>query len=214
MPSLERQRAELVAHLRGQGIRDERVLAAIGRVPRDRFVPLEYADEAYADRALPIASGQTISQPFVVARMTELLALEREHRVLEIGTGSGYQTAVLAELAREVISIERHGELAAAATRLLAELGAVNVRVVVGDGTEGYPDAAPYDRVLITAAAPSVPAPLVEQCALGGRIVVPLGDQDMQVLTVVVRRDGLERREIESVKFVPLIGRHGFRLDG
>lgn len=208
-----KRRAELVAHLRRQGIGDERVLEAIGRVPRERFVPREYVDEAYEDRALPIASGQTISQPFVVARMTELLRAEPTHRVLEIGTGSGYQTAVLAQLVREVVSIERYPELAEGAGRLLGELAVHNVRIVVGDGTAGHPEGAPYDRVLVTAAAPRVPEPLLEQCAPGGRIVVPLGDRELQVLTVVVRRDGVETHEIEAVKFVPLVGKYGFPHD-
>lgn len=190
------------------------MLDTIGSVPRERFVPAEYAEEAYADRALPIASGQTISQPFVVARMTELLRVEPEHRVLEIGTGSGYQTAVLARLVREVVSIERYPDLADAAERVLAELGVRNVRLVVGDGTAGFPDAAPYDRILVTAAAPRVPEPLVQQCAVGGRIVVPIGDRELQALTVVVRRNGVESHEIEAVKFVPLIGKYGFPHDG
>lgn len=213
-PDYSRRRAALVEHLRREGIRDERVLAAIGSVPRERFVPPELAEEAYDDRALPIDWGQTISQPFVVARMTELLATRPEHRVLEIGTGSGYQTAILGRLVLEVISIERHAELADAARRRLEELGFTNVRIVAGDGTGGYVEGAPYDRILVTAATPSLPEPLVEQCATGGRIVAPVGGRDLQQLIVYVRQDGLQPHAVEAVKFVPLIGKHGFREDG
>lgn len=213
-PDHSRRRAALVEHLRREGIRDERVLAAIGSVPRERFVPSELAEEAYDDRALPIDWGQTISQPFVVARMTELLATRPEHRVLEIGTGSGYQTAILARLVAEVISIERHAELADAARRRLEELGFTNVRIVAGDGTGGHAEGAPYDRILVTAATPSLPKPLVEQCATGGRIVAPVGGRDLQQLIVYVRQDGLQPHAVEAVKFVPLIGKHGFREDG
>ena len=214
VPDLSRRRAALVEHLRREGIRDERVLAAIGAAPRERFVPPELVAESYDDRALPIASGQTISQPFVVARMTELLATRPEHRVLEIGTGSGYQTAILARLVAEVVSIERHPELAEDARRRLEDLGIRNALVVVGDGTEGFADRAPYDGILVTAATPRLPAPLVEQCARGGRIVAPIGGRDLQQLTVFVREDGLAPRPIETVKFVPLIGHYGFHENG
>ena len=208
----ESDRAALVEQLRRAGVRDDRVLDAMARVPRERFVPPELMPDAYADRALPIGSGQTISQPFIVARMTELLEPRPEHRVLEIGTGSGYQTAVLASLVSEVVSIERHARLAESASRLLGELGIANVRVVVGDGTEGFAERAPYDSVLVTAATPHVPAPLVAQCKLGGRIVAPVGGLDLQELTVFIRGPaGLERYAVEAVKFVPLIGEHGFR---
>ncbi len=205
------ERALLVEHLRRQGIRDARVLAAIGSVPRERFVPPELADEAYADRALPIPAGQTISQPFVVARMTELLEPEPDDRVLELGTGSGYQTAVLAVLVREVVSIERHAALSRAAEALLGELGVTNVRFVVGDGTKGYPEGAPYDGIVVTAAMPYLPEPLREQCADGGRIVAPVGDREMQDLTVFHKvGDDFRAYVVEPVKFVPLIGEHAF----
>lgn len=208
----ESARAVLVEQLRRAGIRDDRVLEAIARVPRERFVPPDLAPDAYADRALPIGSGQTISQPFVVARMTELLEPRPEDRVLEIGTGSGYQTAVLAALVREVVSIERHARLAESASRVLGELGIATVRVVIGDGTAGFAEGAPYDGVLVTAATPRLPEPLVAQCRMGGRIVAPVGGLDLQELTVFVRRpDRLERYAVEPVKFVPLIGEHGFR---
>lgn len=209
-----RRRAALVEHLRREGIRDERVLEAIGGVPRELFVPEELVDDAYDDRALPIAYGQTISQPFVVARMTELLDPRDGDRALEIGTGSGYQTAILARLVSEVVTIERHAKLADEARRRLESLGIRNVVVVIGDGTAGYAERAPYDRILVTAATPRVPAPLAQQCAPGGRIVAPVGSRDLQELTVFVREDGLAPRRVESVKFVPLIGEHGFKQDG
>lgn len=206
----ERERAALVSHLQRQGIRDERVLTVIGKVPRERFVPPELEPDAYMDRALPIGSGQTISQPFVVARMTELLRPRATDHVLEVGTGSAYQAAVLARLVRDVVSIERRPELAERAARLLEELGVKNVRVVVGDGTLGFAEAAPYDSAIITAATPKVPEPIVEQVRMGGRIVAPVGDREMQTLVVVTRRDGLERQGVEGVKFVPLVGKRGF----
>jgi protein-L-isoaspartate(D-aspartate) O-methyltransferase len=210
--AFSKDRQELVAHLRRAGIRNPRVLEVMGRVPREMFVPEELALEAYADRALPIGSGQTISQPFIVGRMTELLDPEPPDRVLEVGTGSAYQAAVLSQLAREVVSIERHPQLAERGRALLEELGITNVRVVVGDGTLGFVEAAPYDGVLVTAATPRVPEPLIDQCKIGGRIVAPVGDMDLQELIVLVKReDGFDRRSVETVKFVPLIGERGFR---
>ena len=209
-----RQREALVAHLRREGIRNDRVLDAMARIPRQRFVPIELADEAYADRALPIAWGQTISQPFVVARMTELLDPRPQDRALEIGTGSGYQTAVLAALVAEVVSVERHAELSDAARDRLAELGIANAILVVGDGSAGYAERAPYARILVTAATPELPQPLVAQCAPGGRIVAPVGDREVQQLTVYDRRDGLTRIRVEPVKFVPLLGEHAFKENG
>jgi protein-L-isoaspartate(D-aspartate) O-methyltransferase len=209
-----RERQDLVAHLRRSGIRNQRVLDAIGAVRRELFVPDELAWEAYADRALPIGAGQTISQPFIVARMTELLDPQPSDRDLEVGTGSAYQAAVLSRLAGEVVSIERHAELADRARALLGQLGIDNVRVVTGDGTLGYPEGAPYDGVMITAATPRVPEPLLEQCRIGGRIVAPLGDIELQELTILVKKEhGLDRRSVEAVKFVPLIGERGFRLN-
>jgi protein-L-isoaspartate(D-aspartate) O-methyltransferase len=204
--------AALLAELRRQGIRDERVLAAIGRVPRDRFVPEASRGEAWANVALPIGSGQTISQPFVVALMTEALALRGGERVLEVGTGSGYQAAILAELAGEVVSVERHAALAAEAERLLRDLGYANVAVQVGDGTGGWPPRAPYDRILVAAAGPRLPPPLVAQLRPdGGRMVMPVGEPQDQVL-VAVDRHGEETREqrLGPVRFVPLIGRAGW----
>jgi protein-L-isoaspartate(D-aspartate) O-methyltransferase len=204
----------MVEHLRREGIRNERVLHAIASVPRQLFVPDELADEAYADRALPIGSGQTISQPFVVARMSELLDPRPTDRALEIGTGSGYQTAVLAHLVAEVISVERRPELSEAARERLTRLGIANVTLVVGDGSTGYPPRAPYQRILVTAATPRLPQPLLDQCAPGGRIVAPVGDRDVQQLTVYDRRNGVTRVRVEPVKFVPLLGEHAFKEDG
>jgi protein-L-isoaspartate(D-aspartate) O-methyltransferase len=210
-----RDRQRLVSLLRREGVSNDRVLQAIGTIPRERFVPPELIEEAYEDRALPIGAGQTISQPFIVARMTELLEPSPEDRVLEIGTGSAYQAAVLAMLAREVISIERHPELAERGRSVLHDLGIENVRVIVGDGTLGYSDAAPYEGALITAATPAVPQPIVDQCRIGARIVAPVGGRELQELTVFTKReDGMDRRVVEAVKFVPLIGRRGFPPQG
>ena len=195
-----------------RGVRDARVLQALRDVPRHLFVPDDQRAHAYEDRALPIAHAQTISQPYIVAIMTELLGTQAHHRVLEIGTGSGYQTAILARLASEVISIERHGELAEVARRLFDELGVANVDIRVGDGTEGVPEAAPFDRIVVTAGAPAVPSLLKDQLAAGGRLVVPVGPHGYQHLTVVDRTStGFEQREGDACVFVPLIGRHGWK---
>ena len=203
----------VATQLRARGIRDPRVLAALLEVPRDKFVPSWQRDAAYADEALPIPVGQTISQPYMVARMTELLEVVPGDRVLEIGTGSGYQAAVLVALGCRVTTIERHPELAAAARERLVRLGfgdAVEVRV--GDGSLGDPDGAPWRGIVVTAAAPSVPQPLREQLDPdGGRLVVPVGGRDRQDLIVVVRRgdEWLERNDGPCV-FVPLVGEAGF----
>jgi protein-L-isoaspartate(D-aspartate) O-methyltransferase len=204
----EHERAEMVRDLRRMGIKDERVLAAMAKVPRELFVRDEDVDVAYGDHALGIAEGQTISQPYVVARMTELLSVDSRHHVLEVGTGSGYQAAVLAELARDVVTVERHASLADRASILLAELGYENVRVVAGDASVGYPPDAPYDRILVTAASPGIAPELIRQCGPDGLIVAPVGDEDMQHL-VVRYPDGRETRH-GAVKFVPLRGRAGF----
>ncbi|RMH20985.1 MAG: protein-L-isoaspartate(D-aspartate) O-methyltransferase [Acidobacteria bacterium] len=207
-------RARLVQSLRAGGIRDERVLAAIGAVPRHRFVSGSYLlSQAYGDYALPIGHQQTISQPWVVARMTELLDLGPEHKVLEIGTGSGYQTAILARLARFVFSMERIGDLARQAIARIRELGLTNVKIQVFDGTVGWSEVAPFDRILVTAAAAGrVPPPLVEQLRDGGVLVVPEGDRRRQHLVRYVKRGEEVEREVgESVVFVPLVGRHGYR---
>jgi protein-L-isoaspartate(D-aspartate) O-methyltransferase len=201
----------LAAFLRRRGVRDERVLRAFAAVPRERFVPPELRRHAYADRALPIGHGQTISQPFMVAAIVAALELRGDERVLDVGTGSGYQAAILAELAAEVVTVERVPELAERARRTLAEAGYERVEVHVGDGTRGVPERAPYDAIAVAAAAPDVPAPLVEQLRVGGRIAIPVGDRFEQWLEVVVRRpDGLERRRTVPCRFVPLLGESGF----
>lgn len=195
--------------LRDRGIRDERVLAAMQGVPRHLFVPEVDVEAAYADHALPTAEGQTISQPYIVAYMTELLRVDPSARVLEIGTGSGYQTAVLATLGAQVISIERHEALAERARAVLRELLPPDaaVQVVTGDGTVGYPLASPYDRIIVTAAAPRVPSAYRHQLADGGRLVLPVGDRERQVLMVVDRKgDRFVELEDLPCRFVPLVG--------
>ena len=197
--------------IEARGIRDVRVLAAMRRVPRERFVPERWRDDAYDDGALPIGAHQTISQPYVVAWMIDALELPDEARVLEIGTGSGYGAAVLAEIATEVVTVERLSELADLARAVLRELGYTNVIVVVGDGTLGYEDRAPYDGICVTAAAPEIPNSLLSQLAAHGRLVMPVGDRDGQELTVVVRDgDQFSRRAVGGVRFVPLIGDQGW----
>ena len=194
--------------LRRLGIRDERVLAAMARVPREEFVRDLDRDVAYGDHALPIGEGQTISQPYVVARMTELLDVRPTHRVLEVGTGSGYQAAVLGELAASVVSVERHPPLADEALARLLRLGYRNVRVIAADASLGHPEDAPYDRIIVTAAAPSIDPTLVAQLSRDGRIVAPVGNEEMQELTVH-HADGRKERH-GQVRFVPLRGRAGF----
>lgn len=198
--------------MRRRGICDERVLAAFARVPRHRFVPLESQALAYQDYPLPIGFGQTISQPYMVALMTELLELRGEERVLEVGTGSGYQAAVLGELCREVVTMERFADLADSARALLRDLGYLNVEVVVGDGTHGHAQGAPYDAVLVAAAAPRVARAWVEQLVDGGRLVAPVGERWGQVLTRITKRgEGTEHETFGGCAFVPLVGDHGWR---
>ncbi|MBI3455095.1 MAG: protein-L-isoaspartate(D-aspartate) O-methyltransferase [Candidatus Rokubacteria bacterium] len=194
-----------------RGITDSRVLEAMRKVPRHRFVEEALRDRAYGDHPLPIGEGQTISQPYMVAAMTQLLRLQGQEKVLEIGTGSGYQTAILAELSRRVCSIERLSGLAARARGILEELGYTNAVVRTGDGTYGWPDEAPFDRVLVTAAAPAVPTPLFQQLAEGGRMVAPIGDQHSQTLHVVDKVDGQMRTSTDcGCVFVKLVGRYGW----
>jgi protein-L-isoaspartate(D-aspartate) O-methyltransferase len=198
--------------IEARGVRDERVLAAMRDVPRHLFVPGGQEPYAYEDRPLPIGEGQTISQPFMVAAMTLALNPQAADRILEVGTGSGYQAAVLARLAREVISVERHEPLALRARRALALAGVSNVRVVVGDGSEGFASEAPFDGIIVTAGAPSVPDALRQQLADGGRLVIPVGGGDYQVLHVVTRRgNSFDTRTGEACVFVPLLGRFGWR---
>ena len=192
------------------GIRDRRVLDVMARVPREQFVDVARPSDAYADRALPIDCGQTISQPVIVALMTEALALTGNETVLEIGTGSGYQTAILAELAVRVISIEQHAALSAQAGRVLDELGYRNVEFIVGDGSRGLPERAPFSRILVAAAAAELPRALVEQLADGGLLVVPVGRQGGQVLERIERRgDKLRRIDLTPCRFVPLVIQNG-----
>jgi len=198
-------------HLAPRGIDDARVLEAMRTIPRHVFVNPGDDDRAYADAALPTQADQTISQPYIVAAMTQLLRIAPTHRVLEIGTGSGYQTAILAQLAGEVVTIERDADLAARAAGTLAEFGYQNVRIEVGDGTLGFPGAAPYDRILVTAGAPETPPALIEQLGEGGRLVIPIGGRDEQVLTTVIKEGGEVRHVREfACRFVPLTGAQGW----
>ena len=207
------QRAGMVARqLRRRNVVDEDVLAAMGEVPREIFLPHERRAMAYQDRALPLPGGQTISQPYMVAAMTEALELEPDARVLEIGTGSGYQTAVLARLAGEVLTIERLPGLAAEARARLREAGCANVRLRVGDGSLGWPEEAPFDAILVTAAAPAVPPSLTAQLRRsGGRMVIPVGSRGSQRLTRIRRTPaGTTRNRLMDCVFVPLVGAEGW----
>jgi protein-L-isoaspartate(D-aspartate) O-methyltransferase len=212
MDLLAEARVRMVAgQIARRGVRDPRVLDAMRAVPRHEFILPGMMSHAYADRALAIEHGQTISQPYMVARMTEELALPEGARVLEVGTGSGYQAAVLALIAREVISIERHAALASQARERLTRLEYPNVRILVGDGTRGWPDLAPYDGIVVTAGAPSIPEALRQQLTDGGRLVIPVGNEFMQQLAVVTRHgDDFQVRLTEGCAFVPLIGEHGW----
>jgi protein-L-isoaspartate(D-aspartate) O-methyltransferase len=212
--AVAKARAEMVrGQLERRGIRDGRVLEAMATIPRESFVPDTPARAAYDDRALPIERGQTISQPYIVARMTELLGVEPGDLILEIGTGSGYQAAVLARLGARVVTIERHETLARGAVETLAALGVEGVEVRVGDGSSGDPAGAPWDGIIVTAAAPEIPATLREQLAIGGRLVIPVGSRWEQELLVVERRSETEWRERSdgAVVFVPLVGEGGWQ---
>ena len=207
-----RQRLAMVDRLRDRyGIRDERVLAAMSTVPRHLFVPEALRSHAYGDHALPIAGGQTISQPYIVARETELLEVGRHDRVLEIGAGSGYQTAVLAQVCATVFAIERLAELARGAQKLLSALGIGNVIVKSFDGTRGWSEFAPYRGILVAAGSPEIPQPLVNQLAIGGHLVIPIGDEKEQFLTRVTRTEsGSKSENYGPCQFVKLIGQHGW----
>ncbi|MGB8771697.1 MAG: protein-L-isoaspartate(D-aspartate) O-methyltransferase [Candidatus Korobacteraceae bacterium] len=208
----ERQRARMVEEqLRSRGIRDARLLAAMGKVPREEFIASEDLGNAYGDHPLPIGAGQTVSQPYIVAAMVAALELNPADRVLEVGTGTGYEAAILGELAAEVWTVERQEELATKALSILARLGYANVHVVAGDGSVGLPQHAPFDTVLVAAAAPKIPESLVAQLAAGGRLVVPVGSRFEQQVQLV-RKVGAETivTSHEHCRFVPLVGQEGW----
>lgn len=213
MPDYEHARHRMVeAHIARRGVRDERVLSALRRVPREAFVDEGFEELAYEDSPLPIGSGQTISQPFIVARMAEAAEIGKADRVLEIGTGSGYAAAVLAELASEVFTIERHRKLAERAGERLRASGYRNVSVKAGDGTKGWPANAPFDAILVAAASPSIPPALREQLEIGGHLIIPIGDRDGEQRLLRFSRVAATRFEEEDlggVRFVPLIGEEG-----
>src|SRR6202795_1372777 len=198
--------------LRRRGITDAAVLAAMESVPRHEFVPREFREKSYDDVSLPIGDGQTISQPYIVAAMTAALHTRPSDRVLEIGTGCGYQAAILSRLAREVFGVERRPELALSASARLARLGYANVHVHCGDGTFGMPALAPFDAILVAAAAPAIPQPLLAQLAEGGRMIVPVGDAEHQELQLIEKRDkSVRTTTLEGCRFVPLVGYHGWQ---
>ncbi len=195
-----------------RGIKDSRVLQAMLKIPRHLFVEEALKEQAYGDYPLPIGEGQTISQPYIVALMTEALELKGREKVLEIGTGSGYQAAILAELVRWVYSIERYPSLAYSAKKLLEKLGYRNVIIKVGDGTKGWPEFAPFDAIIVTAAGPDIPEPLIEQLAEGGRLVMPVGDEWSQYLIKLVKKAGkIHKENLGAVRFVKLVGEYGFK---
>ncbi len=210
--SLSEKRKMMVdTQIVARGVKDPRVIKAMLEVPRHLFVPTEYIDQAYEDYPLPIGYGQTISQPYMVAVMTELLELDETHRVLEIGTGSGYQTAILATIAREVYTVERVPELSERAKRILEKLGFDNVKFKVGDGSLGWPEYSPYDRIVVTAAAPEIPEPLKDQLKDEGIIVIPIGGRYGQVLVKGIKKDSrIVTQELFPCAFVPLKGEYGF----
>ena len=211
----QRQRNLMVdTQIISRGVNDARVIAAMRKVPRHLFMDESSWYKAYDDMALPVGEGQTISQPYMVAVMTELLGLGGDEKVLEIGTGSGYQAAVLAELSRELYTIERIQSLSDRAREVIAELGYDNIHMKVGDGTLGWPEAAPFDRILITAAAPVVPEPLVDQLSEGGILVAPVGDRFSQQLVRLLKQKGNLLKEYQTpCVFVPLVGEHGWKTD-
>jgi protein-L-isoaspartate(D-aspartate) O-methyltransferase len=210
-PEYRGARRRLIETLQSLGIKDLTVLHAFDQTPRHLFVPTGQRHRAYEDSALPIGNGQTISQPSVHARYLELLHLTGHERVLEIGTGSGYQTVLLANLAAQVFSIERVAALMDRARETIRECGARNISLLLGDGSIGWREYAPYDAILVSAAAPDVPLPLLDQLAEGGRLIIPLGGREDQMLTLITKSAGqVDRRDILPVRFVPLLGAHGW----
>ena len=210
MPRFDDERKEMVALLRERGITDEKVMEVMGRLERHLFVKEPFINRSYDDTALPIAKQQTISQPYTVAFMTQELAVAAGQKILEVGTGSGYQAAVLAEMGCRVFTIERHMELFLQTRKLLERLG-YRIAPLCGDGTVGWSEFAPYDAIIVTAAAPEVPDALLNQLAVGGRLVIPVGDLDMQKLRVITKKEeGFESKEVYGFKFVPLIGKKGW----
>ncbi len=209
--NLQSSRQELIQTLRRDGITDQSVLDAVADTPRERFLPENLRHRAYENTALPIGDGQTISQPYIVALMTQALKLTGREKVLEIGTGSGYQAAILSQLCREVVTVERIAPLSRRAQVVLDSLGYDNIEYHVDDGTLGHPAGAPYDGILVTATAPGVPQALCEQLTLGGRLVIPVGGEDVQELKCITRNaDGLRAKKLCDVRFVPLIGKQGW----
>ena len=206
------ERAAMVElHLRGRDITDPRVLEVMGRLPREAFIAPAYAHQAYADNPLPIGVGQTISQPYIVALMTQCLRLTGTDEVLEIGTGSGYQTAALASLARRVYTVERFNELAESAQAVLARLGFDNIEYYIGDGSGGWPDARTFDRIILTAGIPDIPQPLLDQLGDPGRLVAPVGPETSQMLQVIEKKKGqITTQSVCACRFVKLIGKSGF----
>ena len=213
MVNFKKARERMVeTQIAARGVHDERVLEAMRKVPRHLFVDEALRDQAYSDHPLPIAENQTISQPYIVALMTESLELNGTEKVLEIGTGSGYQSAILAELADRVFSIERYPDLAYRANSILQKLGYGNIIVRVGDGSLGWPDDAPFDGIIVTAGTPKIPQPLIDQLKMGGRLVVPVGDRLGQDL-ILVRRvaEGIKKTNLGGVRFVNLVGKWGWK---
>ncbi|MFH1684184.1 MAG: protein-L-isoaspartate(D-aspartate) O-methyltransferase [Candidatus Margulisiibacteriota bacterium] len=206
------RKAMVETQLIPRGISDKRVLDAFRKVPRHEFIPENIRSSAYDDRALPIGENQTMSQPYMVAVMTEKLQLTGDETVLEVGTGSGYQAAILAELCKKVYTIERFADLSQQAKEAVQKVGCTNVEFIVGDGTEGYAKAAPYDAIIVTAGCPGLPKPLTEQLKDGGRLVVPVGDAFQQILTTVTKQgDKLSVEESVPCVFVPLLGKYGWK---
>jgi protein-L-isoaspartate(D-aspartate) O-methyltransferase len=211
MSDYQAARAKLIEHL-GHEIKDKRVLEAMSRVPREKFVPADFRRQAYEDKPLPIGEEQTISQPYIIAMMTEALELAGKEKVLELGTGSGYQTAILAELAKKVVSVERVPSLAESARKLLDSLGYKNVEFHLAGETLGWPAGGPYDAIIVTAGAPSVPEDLLDQLAIGGRMVIPVGSRYMQELCKITRRqEGNIVRNMGGCRFVSLIGKDAWK---